>query len=172
MPLPLETERLIIRELTIEDLEDFHAVFGDEEVMARIPSGVSRDLDHSAERLKWLIEHQGAHGFSLWAIVEKETGEFVGDCGLLLVEGKGPDVELAYHLARSRWGRGYGGEAAAACIEYGLDELELERIVALAEPTHFVSRRVMEKIGMTYEGRGRYYGREMVVYSIEGPDAA
>lgn len=172
MPLPLETERLIIRELAMDDLEPFHAVFGDAEVMARIPSGVSRDLDHSAERLRWMIDHQKQHGFSLWAIVERSSDEMIGTCGLILVEGKGPDVELAYHLARSRWGNGYGGEAAAACIDYGLGELELERIIAVADPMHFVSRRVMEKVGMSFERRGRFYGQDMVVYSIEAPDVA
>lgn len=172
MPLPLETERLVIRELTPDDARPFHVVFGDEEVMAWIPSGVSRDLEHSTERLKALIEHQQKYGFSLWAIEEKSSGEMIGTCGLVLLDGKGPEVELAYHLARSRWGNGYGGEAAAAVIRFGLGELELERIVAVAEPMHFISRRVMEKIGMTFERRGTFYGIEMVLYSIESPDVA
>lgn len=152
----------------MEDLEPFHAVFGDPEVMARIPSGVSRDLDHSRERLAWLIEHNDKHGFSLWAIEERETQEMIGDCGLVLVEGKGTEVELAYHLARSRWGRGYGGEAAGAVVDYGLNELDLDEIIAVAEPDHFVSRRVMEKVGMHFDGRGIYYGKEMARYVIRG----
>lgn len=168
MGLPLETERLIIRELTLGDLDAFHEVFGDPEVMRWIPTGPSRDRDHSLQRLQTLIEHQRQHGFSLWAVIERETMDFVGTCGLLYLEGKGPDVELAYHLARSRWGRRYVSEAAAACVAYGLDELGLEEIVAITDPDHFVSRRVMEKIGMVFKGMGEYYGRTMVRYEISG----
>ncbi len=168
MGLPIRTSRLILRELTMDDLEPFHVVFGDAEVMARIPSGVSTDIDHSRTRLQWMIDHQARHGFSLWAIEEQSTGEMIGDCGLLLMEGKGPDVELAYHLARSRWGRGYGAEVALACVHYGLGELGMERIIAIADPDHFVSRRVMEKVGMRYDGRGHYYGRDLVRYAISG----
>lgn len=168
MGLPIRTARLTLRALTMEDLEPFHVVFGDPEVMARIPSGVSRDLEHSRDRLQWMIDHQAEHGFSLWAVDESDTGEMIGDCGLLMMEGKGPEVELAYHLARSRWGRGYASEVAAACVHYGLDELGIERIIAIADADHFVSRRVMEKVGMRYDGRGHYYGRDVVRYAISG----
>jgi ribosomal-protein-alanine N-acetyltransferase len=168
MGLPLRTDRLLIRPLSPGDLEPFHEVFGDPEVMSRIPSGVSRDVEHSAERLAWLIDHHDKHGFSLWAVEELETGEMIGDCGLVLVEGKGTEVELAYHLARSRWGRGYGGEAAAAVVDYGLGELGLDEIIAIAEQDHFVSRRVMEKVGMLFDGKGIYYGQEMARYVIRG----
>jgi ribosomal-protein-alanine N-acetyltransferase len=133
---------------------------------------VSRDLEHSAERLAWMIEHQEKHGFSLWAVVEKESGDLVGDCGLIYVGGRGPEIELAYHLARDRWGRGYVTEAAAACVDYGLGELDLEEIIALTDPGHFVSRRVMEKIGMTFDGHATYYGEEMAKYSISSLGAA
>lgn len=165
---PLETERLSIRPLTLEDLEGFHQVFGDEEVMARIPSGVSRDLDHSRERLEWLIRHQEVHGFSLWGVVEKSSGELIGDCGLVYVEGVGPDIELAYHLRRDRWGNGYVTEAARRCVHHGLKELQIPRIIALTDHDHFVSRRVMEKVGMVHEGETHAYGKEMVVYAISG----
>lgn len=165
---PLETERLSIRPLTESDLDAFHAIFEDPEVMARIPSGASRDLAQSKERLDWIIEHQDRHGFSLWAMVEKASRELIGDCGLIYVEGEGPEIELAYHLRRDKWGSGYVTEAAKECVRFGLKELQIPRIIALAEPLHFVSRRVMEKIGMTHEGDEEYYGTRMVVYSISG----
>lgn len=165
---PLETERLTLRPFRDGDLQAFHQVFGDPEVMARIPSGASNDLEHSRERLTWLIEHQDAHGFSLWALTEKESGEVVGDCGLIYVEGVGPDVELAYHIRKDRWGRGYVTEAARECVRFGLKELGLERIIALTEPENFVSRRVMEKIGMTHEADVEAYGRRMARYEISG----
>lgn len=167
---PLETERLSIRPLRPDDLDGFHAIFGDPEVMARIPTGPSRDLDHSRERLEWLIDHHDRHRFSLWAVMEKASGELIGTCGLVLVEGVGPDIELAYHLRRDRWGKGYVTEAARRCVRYGLTELQIPRIVALTDHDHFLSRRVMEKVGMIHEGEMEAYGKEMVVYAISGLD--
>ncbi|HEU4480810.1 MAG TPA: GNAT family N-acetyltransferase, partial [Actinomycetota bacterium] len=141
-------------------------IFGDPEVMERIPTGPSRDLDHSRRRLERIIESHERFGFSLWALIEKATGDLIGDCGLFHVEGKGPDVELAYHLVRSRWRMGYITEAANACVEYGFRHLALDRIIALTDGDHFVSRRVMEKVGMTYDGPAHHYGRELVRYAI------
>ncbi|MGH2753638.1 MAG: GNAT family N-acetyltransferase [Actinomycetota bacterium] len=164
--LPLETARLWIRRFEEDDLDAFHAIFGDPEVMARIPSGASRDLEHSRRRLRRMIEHQEQHGFSLWALVEKSSGGLIGDCGLFYTEGKGPDIELAYHLAKSRWRMGYITEAAADCVRYGLEDLGIETIIAVSDPEHFVSRRVMEKVGMTYDGQVHLYGRELAQYSI------
>lgn len=165
---PLETPRLLLRPFTEADLDAFHAVVGDPEVMARTPAGVSRNREGSKERLRYLIEHQDDHGYSLWAVVEKDTGEVVGDCGLLLVEGVGPDIELAYHLRRDRWGRGYVTEAARECVRFGLKEAGLPRVIALTEPEHFVARRVMEKIGMSHEGEATHYGRALALYVISG----
>jgi ribosomal-protein-alanine N-acetyltransferase len=165
---PLETARLLLRPFTEADLDAFHSVVGDPEVMARTPAGVSRDRGESEQRLRYLIDHQDDHGYSLWAMVEKDTGDVVGDCGLMLVEGTGPDAELAYHLRLDRWGRGYVTEAARECIRFGLKEVGLPRVVALTEPEHFVARRVMEKVGMSHEGEATYYGRNLALYVISG----
>ena len=164
--LPLETTRLLIRPFEEADLEAFHVIFGDPEVMARIPSGVSQDLEHSRRRMQKMIDHQNEHGFSLWALIEKSSGELIGDCGIFYVEEVGPDIELAYHLAKSRWRMGYITEAAAECVRFGLEDLGIETIIGLTEPEHFVSRRVMEKVGMEYEGPAHHYGRDLVQYSI------
>jgi [ribosomal protein S5]-alanine N-acetyltransferase len=163
---PLETERLRIRPLEASDLDAFHGVFGNAEVMRWIPDGPSQDIEQSRARLTALIEQQQASGFSLWAVIERSSGEYVGDCGLMPLEGTGPEIELAYHLDRSRWGRGYVSEAAAECIRYGLDDLNLDEIIAVTHPDHFTSRRILEKIGMTFDGVTHNYGRRMARYVI------
>jgi ribosomal-protein-alanine N-acetyltransferase len=164
--LPLETPRLTIRPFVEDDLDAFHRIFGDPEVMARIPFGASRDLEQSRVRMKRMIDHQNEHGFSLWALIEKASGKLIGDCGMFHVEGVGPEIELAYHLNRSRWRMGYITEAALECVRFGLEDLGLETIIAITDADHFVSRRVMEKVGMAFEGTGHYYGRDFVKYSI------
>ena len=88
-----------------------------------------------------------------------------GDCGLFLVEGRGPEVEVAYHFGKEWWGHGYATEAASACLAYGFRECGLEEIIAISYPQHTASRRVMEKSGMKYVGTARYYEIDVVKYS-------
>ena len=166
MPLPLETKRLLIRPFEPEDAAAAHLWLGDPEVMARIPSGASGDVAHTASRLQVNIDHQRAQRFSLWAVAEKRSGKLIGDCGLFLVEGKGPEVEIIYRFARKYQRQGYAAEAAREVLRYGREELRLPKIIAITHPDHHASRRVMEKCGMIFVRRDILYGIEMVVYEF------
>jgi len=75
------------------------------------------------------------------------------------------EIEVGYHLARAFWGRGYATEAARACVRFGFEQLNLERIVAVVQPANVASRRVLEKCGLTYTGMGYYYKAECKVYA-------
>jgi RimJ/RimL family protein N-acetyltransferase len=165
MAFPLETERLFIRPLRVEDVGETHCISSDPEVMRWIPTGPSDSLETTWRKLARYAEHQARHGFSLWAVIEKTSGRIVGDCGLFLVEGRGPDVELAYRFARDAWGKGYASEAARECVRYGLEDLGLARIIAITAPEHVASRRVMEKIGLIDRGTTRLYERDLVLYA-------
>jgi len=165
LSFPLETQRLYIRPFRAEDAEALHMVFGDARVMERIPGGPSPTLQETQRRLAKIMAHQEKHGFSLWALIDKENGNLVGDCGLILVEGRGPEVEVSYDITYAWWGRGYATEAARECLRFGFEELKLPGIIALTYADHMASRRVMEKIGMTYESIVHYYDRDLVQYS-------
>jgi len=165
MNFPLETKRLYIRPFRLGDAEELHKIFGDPEVMERIPGGPSPTLQVTRQKLAKIIKHQEEHGFSLWALIEKENETLIGDCGLILVEGRGPEIELSYDIARAFWGKGYATEAARACLRFGFENLKLSHIIAITDPDHFASRRVMEKIGMTHDGIVHYYNRDLVQYS-------
>ena len=165
MSFSLETARLHIRPFRAGDDIELHEIFGDPKVMERIPSGPSKSLAETRGRLDMIMEHQKEHGFTLWALIRKVDGRLIGDCGLILVEGRGPEVELSYDIAYEFWGRGYATEAARECLRYGLEDLGLERIVGLTYEDHRASRRVMEKIGMTYERNVHHYNRDLVQYS-------
>ncbi len=162
---PLETERLLIRPFEPADAEAIFETWGDPEAMRWIPSGAHPDVETSRQRIGRFIEHQERHGFSLWPVIEKATGRILGDCGLILVEWKGPDVELAYRFGRAAWGKGYATEAAGAALRYGFDVASLDEIVAVTHPDHVASRRVMEKNGMRFVGTAHLYGMELVRYA-------
>lgn len=166
MPLPLETRRLVIRSFTQQDAPALHErVFGDPEVMRFIPRGASPSVERTRASIERFMAHERAHGFGLWAVELKETGELIGDTGLFLVEGTGPEVEVAYHYGKAWWGKGYATEAAAAAMAFGFRECGLTDIIAICFPENIASRRVMEKAGMSYAGNARYYNTDVVKYT-------
>ena len=165
MPLPIETARLVIRSFTLQDDQALHErVFGDDEVMRFIPRGASPSVERTRAAIERLLRHEREQGFGLWGVELKESGELIGDCGLFLVQGIGPEVEVAYHFGRQWWGQGYATEAASACLRFGFRECGLTEIIAICFPEHVASRRVMEKAGMRYVGPARYYELDLVKY--------
>jgi len=164
--LDLETERLRIRPFTMADVEELHAIIGDPAVMRFIPAGPSPNIEVTKEVLENVLWHQEAHGYSIWAVTDKYTGKMLGDCGLFLLDGVGPETEINYHLAVEHWGHGYATEAAFECIRYGFADLGLERIIGLTDPQHVASQRVLEKNGMRLEGIKKSYNKKLAVYSI------
>ena len=171
MPLPLQTERLVIRPYREDDATALHEVFGSPEVMRWTPSPPSKDVAETAQRLARTMAFTARQppGFGLWALELKTPSDFLGQVGLFPVEGKGPEVELAYELAPRVWGHGYATEAARALVDYGFGELGLRRIVALILPDNARSRNVASKCGMALERPGRFYGLDLLVYALEAP---
>ena len=167
---PEPTERLSYRPPKPEDADALHIVWGDPEVMRYLPSDPSPLVSETAERVERHVTRFAETGYGLCAVVEREEGRVVGTCGLFPVEWVGPEVEVAYHLARDVWNRGYATEAAGAWVAAAFDQLELERVVALAYPANKASIRVMEKIGMRFDRDVAKYGERLVQYAIERPD--
>ncbi|HEY1727023.1 MAG TPA: GNAT family N-acetyltransferase [Candidatus Baltobacteraceae bacterium] len=94
----------------------------------------------------------------MWAVALKSTGALVGQCGLNPVEGKGPEVEVAYHFGSAAWNNGYATEAVAAVLDYVFRSEMLDSVIAIVMPENIGSRRVAEKSGMRPAGTGTYYG--------------
>ena len=163
MPLPLTTERLLLRPPTLDDLPAWHTIFLDAE---RVWYGAPRaSLDENREKLLRQIAHHEEHGFAMFSVELLGTGEMIGSAGLQHLDG-GPEVEVGYRFLKEHWGRGYATESAAASIAYGFDELALGRIVAVALETNVASRRVLEKCGLKEIGLTHVYGREHVKYEL------
>jgi ribosomal-protein-alanine N-acetyltransferase len=169
--LPIETARLRIRALEESDADGAHRVYGDPEVMRYVGvDGKARTREQSAAGVTRMMEGQAQNGFSLWAVELRETGEMIGVCGVVHVDGTGPDVELVYEFQRSAWGLGYATEAARACLDVALGPLGLTRVVALAYPENAQSIRIMQKLGMRDAGTVDAYGRRLVCYEATAPE--
>lgn len=147
--LEIETARLRLRKFTPDDLNDLSAIRADPDVMRYIGSGKPESIEQVRTTLNKLLAHWGQHGFGRWAVVYKEVDRLIGWCGLSYLESTG-EVEIGYGVAKSYWGKGLTLEAAPASIKCGFDELNLDRIVAVAWPDIIISRRVMDRLGMRY----------------------
>ena len=156
--MQLETARLRIRSFEPADAAAMLEVFGDPEVRKYLPPFPDPTIESMGKSVARRMAMERDHGHALWAVEVRQTGELIGDCGLMLVEGTGPEVEIAYHYKRSAWNHGYGTEAAIACLAKGFGPIGLERIIAICFPENVGSWRIMEKAGMRYEGTADYYG--------------
>jgi ribosomal-protein-alanine N-acetyltransferase len=136
----------------MDDLDALFVLYRDPEVRKYFPEG-TLTYEETKEELEWIINvYYGQYGFGLWATIHKETGEFIGRCGLLpwTIEQRS-EVEVAYMLARAYWGQGLGTEAAQAILNYGFEQLQLSRLICLIDRDNQASQKVAQKIGMTFE---------------------
>lgn len=170
--LELETKRFTLRPFEETDYSDLWKIFGDAETMVFYPEAFT------PKQLKALIRRNRKravrYGFGLFALMEKETGELVGDCGITIQDIQGKNqYEIGYHIRKDRWGRGYAPEAAKAIKEYGFQELGMRRLFSYMAKNHHQSRRVAEKIGMRVESEYRNpRNRNLltIVYSVASED--
>jgi RimJ/RimL family protein N-acetyltransferase len=170
VPLILETDRLLLRTWSLEDVEPAFPIYAHPEVVRFIGNKIDRTPDDTRQRVLRRLNDQERFGLSLWAVIEKATGQLIGACGLKHLEG-GPQIEVGYHLARHTWGKGYATEGARACLRHGFNRLRLERIVGIVDPDNLASRHVLEKIGLSYEGTGHYYDTDVLVYVASRQDS-
>lgn len=162
--LPIVTSRLTIRPLRETDFDALHAVYSDPDVGRFIPGGV-RDEEGSRRRLEELIAHHDRHGVSKWAVMLTNTGQVIGDCGLQFLPSTSY-LELGFHCARAYWGHGYATEAATACLQWARIERP-ERVVAIVDPAHVKSQRILNKIGMRLLGTEHVLGRTWLMYEAD-----
>ena len=153
-----ETARLVIRSCEPRDAAALLDILSDPEVRKYLPTSTPPTLEQIEAAIERRTAMEGEHGHALWAVERKDTGELIGQCGMVLVDGTGPEVEIAYHYGRSAWNHGFGTEAAIACLARGFGPLGLERIVAFALPPNVGSWRIMEKAGMRFDSTVDLYG--------------
>lgn len=148
----LETERLILRTWSLEDAEEGYRIWSDEEVMRYIGAGRrNTDVEQTRGWLNRMIAHQEKHGFCFWAVVEKESNQLIGSCGMAYQVDGGLPIEFGYTLARPFWGRGLATEAAAAALRYIFEKIDVPEIAASVDSRNVASQRVLEKIGFVYQ---------------------
>ena len=151
-PLPtLVTPRLILREVTLADAPDIFAYGSDPEVARTSVWEVHTTLEDAEAFIRFARNHYAAGEAGPWGLVERASGRMIGTCSLVLATHHFRG-EIGYALARTYWGQGLATEAAGAVVRYGFTALGLHRIEARCRDDNPASERVMQKLGMTYEG--------------------
>jgi ribosomal-protein-alanine N-acetyltransferase len=164
----LVTERLELQPYRLEDVERIHAVlYGDEESM-RLIGGVLT-IDKTRAEIERYIGFEERDGYSPWAVIERATGDLVGEAGLKPWEDVGPEVEIGYAFGAPWWGRGYATEAGHRILEAAFETHGLKRVVAVTSDENVGSQRVIAKLGLKPAGRREAYGRDLLYCELDRP---
>lgn len=157
-----ETPRLLLREMTPEDAENAYILNLDTEVLRYTGDDPFESVEEAREFLE-KYESYEKYGFGRWAVILKETGEYLGWCGLKYTPEL-DEFDIGYRLMKKFWGKGYATEAAEACLNLGFNQFGMKTIVGRAMPENEASVRVLEKIGLTYLKNRITDGTEEVIY--------
>jgi RimJ/RimL family protein N-acetyltransferase len=163
----LETQRLILRRLVPDDLDDLYRLYRDPEIRRYFPEGMLTYAE-TKEELEWFLNGHPRHPeLGLWATIHKETNQFIGRCGLLpwTIDGR-DEVEVAYLLGKEFWGQGLGTEAARAIAQYAFEKLRIPRLICLVDRDNRASIHVATKTGMTFEKEGKDEKGPFLLYSM------
>ena len=146
----LETDRLRLRQFTPADLDELARICANPEVMKYLGlRGEPMSRAETETALESMYAHWQRRGFGRWAVTLRDGGRLIGYGGL---RSFGDDAELVYLLDKPFWGRGLATEVAHACLGYGFGVKKFGKVLALARPDNLASRRVLEKVGLTYKG--------------------
>jgi RimJ/RimL family protein N-acetyltransferase len=149
------------------DLPALHRIYSDSLVWRYLGIGPTTSVEETIERLDRTLGFQRDYGFTFWIVEHGESGELLGQCGLIPLEGKGPGIELGYRFASAEWGNGYATEAATACRDLGFDRFGLERIYVDVHPQNEASQNVARKLGARRLGRAKHSGFDVVRFVID-----
>ena len=160
----LETERLLLREKTVADAENAYLLNLNPEVIRY----TGDDPFASIEEARTFLENYASYrtyGFGRWAVILKETNEYLGWCGLKYTPEL-DEYDIGYRFMQKHWGFGYATESAKACIRYGFEHLNIKTIVGRAMTENVNSINVLKKLGMTYLETRTEDGVEETVFVI------
>lgn len=159
----LETKRLKLRELDLIDAKDFYDLNSNPNVIKYTGDSAFKSIDEAKKFLENYQDYK-LNGYGRWAVILKETNQFIGWCGLKLDD---KETDIGFRFFEEDWNKGYATESAIACVDYGFEELKLRRIIGRAMKKNVWSIRVLEKIGLQYERDIEFDGYEGAIYKVE-----
>lgn len=169
MKTAIETERLLMRELLPTDAAGMFALDSDPEVHRYLGNNPLTDIAQSREMIANIRKQYTDNGIGRWAVVLKETNEFIGWSGLKLernMNGREQFYDLGYRFIQKHWGKGYATESAKAFLDFGFNEMKLETICICADVGNAGSRNVIEKLGFRFVNLFKYKEEDAAWYEM------
>lgn len=168
----LETERLILRKVTIEDIQDMYLYGSDEEVSKYVTWNTHETISDTKGFVEFVLNKYENKQVSPWGIECKENGKFIGTIDFVWWQPNNKTAEIGYVISKDYWRKGLTSEVAKEIIKFGFEKMDLVRIQARCDVENIGSARVMEKAGMSFEGiirkgifvKGMH--RDLKMYSI------
>ncbi len=162
----LETDRLITRFLTKDDISIWAKFLGDKESIQFFPNtSFKSPEEHSEFWIEKQLLRYKENRYGLQALINKDTGEFIGQCGLLLQEIDGiPELEVGYHIFKNHRGKGYATEAAKTFKAYGLKHKQADSIISIIHTENLNSQNVAIKNGMQLEKKSKWMDLDVLIF--------
>lgn len=174
MKNPIETERLILREFLLSDAEGMFELDSNPNVHLYIGNKPVTTIEQSREYIEFVQQQYKDFGTGRWAVILKETNEFIGWSGIKFITDKINNhqnfYEIGYRFIEKHWGKGYATEAGKAFIAHAFNEMKVEVVYAYADPGNDNSRKILEKLGLKYVNSFEHDGESEVWYKIKNPN--
>jgi ribosomal-protein-alanine N-acetyltransferase len=168
----LETDQLLLRRMNTDDAQDLFEYASDPKVAMYTTWQAHQSIEDSVAFLRFVMGQYDREEIATWGVVHKGAQKLIGTCGFITWLSHHARAEIAYALSRKYWGQGLMTEAVRAVVSFGFRTMQLNRIQAVCEVENVASARVMEKVGMVFEGILREYMyskqhyRNLKMYSI------
>ncbi|WP_313111775.1 GNAT family N-acetyltransferase [Aequorivita sediminis] len=170
MAIHLETERLLMRDIIDSDVQAMYAMDSDPDVHIFLGNKPISTIEEAKKIIDNIQQQYHDNGIGRWAVIEKESGAFIGWSGFRLitdvVNGKTNYYDLGYRFLKKYWGRGYASETARASINHGFQKLCFDEIVGIADVNHSASNIILAKSGLIKRNEFTYEGMLHNFYSL------
>lgn len=170
MLLPrIETERLLLRTYTTDDLESVYLLISDKDLTRFFPADFSIERETVLTSLPRRMEKWRTQNFGQFGAFDKPSGKLVGYCGLQYLDDT-PEVEIYYGFLKGFWGKGLATEAAKAVLRFGFEKVGLKKIVGVTHPGNYDSQKILLKLGMKREEDAVFYGLDAAYFTMPRED--
>jgi ribosomal-protein-alanine N-acetyltransferase len=171
---PIETERLLLRELLLSDVDGMFELDSNPKVHLFLGNKPVKDIEESLDQIKNIQQQYKDFGIGRWAVILKETNEFLGWSGIKFIRNEINNhkdfYEIGYRFIEKHWGKGYATEAGKAFINYAFNVMKVEAVYAYADAGNENSRKILEKLGLQYVNSFEYEEELEVWYELKNPN--
>jgi ribosomal-protein-alanine N-acetyltransferase len=160
----LETSRFVLRQAQATDSQDLYELYADESVVEYMPLTPFTSVEEALDEMKWYERIFAEQSGLRWMIEDRASSKVIGTCGFLGYEQEHHRAELGYDLSPAYWGKGIMKEVASLIIQFGFEQMQLNKIEAKIDPNNQASLRLMEKLAFVQEGLLRQHEFEKGKY--------